>query len=105
MFGKNLNSTVTGTALIAFNALAINIKYKDSDKAVVRFMAYTTLFIWFAVEFAYDYGANVGIMKECRALLYVGLVCASMIVDVFDFPDKYINAHPLCEAIVIFLDH
>lgn len=96
MMDQASNLIITAVVMMTFNILALNIKFMNDEKIWIRLATYSVLMACFA----FNYYQNV--MTDIRITAYVGLVFVSMIVDTFDFPDKYFNLIPMCEGIVIF---
>lgn len=95
MIHQTCNLFITAAVMITFNILALNIKYKNDDTTWVRLLSYIVLIACFAFNYQF-------VITNCRITTYFSLIFASMIFDAFDFPDKYFNAIPMCEGLIIF---
>jgi len=92
---QSANLFITAVVVLTFVVLGLNIKYKNEDRVSVRLMAYSALMCCSPFLFAQS-------MQNGRISIYFSLLFISMIVDAFDFPDKYFKSLTICEGTVIF---
>ncbi len=112
--GMDQMAVLGSSVPVCLVSLFLQMKYKDDDVALVRFLAYAPALVAMAVSYQ-------TVLSDCRLQCYAGFFTSSMLFDLSDFPDKlslslafssfqkaktrvnhrWIASLPVCEALVV----